>query len=391
MARRLLVALVALLLAGQVVRTAAVGALAERKPSAAETVWRDNPEVEIAAAMTAIATATRERKTVSAATFDRLLDAARKSPLSPEPFLVRGVQAQLAANDPLAEQAFAAARWRDGRSLPARYFLASHYLQVGDARRGLAEVAALARLAPNGIASVAPYVAAYARNRSAWPQLRKLFRAEPTLEEATLGALSRNAANADLVLALATPGRVGPKSAWLPGLLQSLIDAKHYAKARQTWANVARVGSDRTQPIYDPRFTDKVAPPPFNWDLTSSTVGLAERREGGGLHVIYYGQEDGALASQLLVLAPGGYRLAIRGDGRPVRPAALQWALVCAVSGGTIASVPLDQALAGEWRFTVPADCPAQWLRFAGSSGDVPQQSEATIRAVSLVPEGPNG
>jgi hypothetical protein len=390
MGRRLLVALVALLLAGQVIRTAAAAAFADSSPAAAQRVWPDHPDVEIAAAMTAIATATREGRKVADSTFAQILDSARKAPLAPEPFLVRGVQAQLAGDDRLAEDAFVAARWRDGRSLPARYFLASHYLKTGDARSGLTEVAALARLAPNGTASVAPYVAAYAGNRSAWPQLRKLFRAEPTLEDATLGALSRNAANADLVLALATPGRLGPKSAWLPGLIQSLIDAKRYAKAREAWAAVARVRLDRGQTLYDPQFTEKVAPPPFNWDLTSSTVGLAERRDGGGLHLIYYGQEDGSLASQLLVLPAGQYRMAMRGNGRPVRPEALQWTLACASSGATIASIPLDQALRGEWRFAVPADCPAQWLRLAGSSGDVPQQSEATIGAVSLLAEGPN-
>ena len=50
--------------------------------------------------------------------------------------------------------------------------------------------------------------------------------------------------------------------------------------------------------MYDGGFTDSKSHGPFNWTLTSSTIGLAEREPGGRLHVIYYGQEEGVLASE---------------------------------------------------------------------------------------------
>ena len=100
-------------------------------------------------------------------------------PLAPEPFLVRGVQAQLDGDRSLAGQAFRAAELRDGRAIPARYFLADHYFRTGDARAGLREVAALSRLVPNGVASLAPYVAAYSKDPRNWPALQGLVQVGP--------------------------------------------------------------------------------------------------------------------------------------------------------------------------------------------------------------------
>jgi hypothetical protein len=390
MTRSWIVALIAAVLGAQVVRNAIVSAFAETAPAAAERVWSGHPHVEISSGLIAIAKAARERQPANTAIFAQINDAAAKEPLAADPYLVRGVQAQLSGNLSLAEQAFRAASWRDGRSLPARYFLADLYFRKGDARNGLREVGALARLAPKGAETVAPYVAAYARNRSNWPQLRALFRSEPALEDLALVTLSNDAKNADTVLALSNPQRRGPDSLWLPGLLAHLNASAQYAKARQVWARVSRVRLDQNSLIYDPQFVRSEAPPPFNWLLASSTLGLAERQQGGGLHVLYYGQEDGALAEQLLTLPAGRYRFSSQLMGTPTNGASLQWALQCHGTNVPIASAGLDVASRG-WRFDVPATCRAQRLELVGSSSDMPQQAEARIRGVSLVLERRNG
>lgn len=388
--RRLLVGLIALLVAVQVVRNAVVQTLANRRPADAARVWKGHPDVELTAGLTAIATAARERKAVSAGAFEQILDAARKEPLAPDPFLVRGVQAQLSDNGRLAEQAYLAAKWRNGRSLPARYFLAGLYFRRGDSKRGLTEIAALARLAPDGVQSLAPYMASYAQNRSNWPQLKALFRSEPRLEQETLVVLAADSRNTDAVLALADRDRSGPSAPWLAPLLQSLVKAGQYSRARHVWASVSAVGLDRQALVFDANFAQSDAPPPFNWALTSSTVGLAERKRGAGLHVIFYGQEDGALASQLLILGPGQYRLTTTSAGTPTNADALQWRLTCLDTNAALASIPLSAALAAPWSFAVPANCPAQHLELFGSSADSPKQSEATIRSISLAAQGPN-
>src|SRR5690348_16688093 len=110
-ARRLFVGLVALLIAMQLARIAAVEALGETRPTDALRFWSGHPDAELTAGLTAIAAAARDRKPVAPGIFDQIADAARKEPLAPEPFLVRGVQAQLSGDARGAEQAFLAAEW----------------------------------------------------------------------------------------------------------------------------------------------------------------------------------------------------------------------------------------------------------------------------------------
>jgi len=386
-ARRIIVILIALLIGVQIVRNAAVLAFAGSKPEVAERVWKDHPAAEISSAMTQIAVAARNRRPVPAAAFSMIGDAARKDPLAPEPFLVRGVQAELAGKGAVVQKAFEAAQWRDPRSLAAAYFLADRYFRTGDSERGLREVAALARLAPNGPVVVGPYLAAYAANPVNWTALRNLLRANPMLADQTLTALAAHAETVPALLALADP-RSGSVT-WLPSLLNTLTAAGKYGQARAIWARMSHAQGGSDQLIYDSSFSDRTSPPPFNWTLTSSTVGLAERQPGGRLHVLFYGQEDGFLASELLLLTPGAYRLSMQLLGDPSRAHNLNWSIWCDKAGEPIASITLDAAAALGWRFEVPKACPAQWLKLSGVSGDVPQQTDITIGSLKLEKAGP--
>jgi hypothetical protein len=381
--RGLLVIAAALLVAVQVVRNAAVAALAERSPEAAARFWPGHPNAEIAVAMAEIGKAARARRPVPQWAFAKIDNAAVKAPLAPEPFLVRGVQAQLAGKHALSTQAFVAAERRDPRSLPAHYFLADHHFRTGDAGRGLREAAALARLAPGGVASMAPYLAAYAKDRATWPQLREIFASNSDLESAALGAMAGDPSNADAVIALADEGHRTPATGWVPVMLNALIQAGQYEKARTVWSAVTHVHVPE-QTVYDAGFADTNAPPPFNWELMSSAVGLAERQPGGKLHVIFYGQQDGLLARQLLILKPGSYRLTMAVGGDLQRARSLTWSIRCDGTQSPLSAVSLDVVAARPWTFTVPASCAAQWLELSGMSSDVAQQFDFTISRFQL-------
>jgi hypothetical protein len=389
MVRRLLVLIVALLVAVQIVRNAAVAELGTKSPAEAFSAWPSHPAAELALGMTEIGTAAREQKPVATATFEMIDNAAVKEPLAPEPFLVRGVQAELEGKRSLATQAFMAAEWRDPRSLPAHYFLADIFYRLGDPRRTLRQIGALARLAPEGTQTLAPYLAAYAKNRSAWPYLRELFRSNANLAGYSLTALALDPAYTDAVLALGDP-RNAVGSGWGPTLVNSLINAGQYARARAVWAETAQITLPPGLTVYDAAFADSKSLPPFNWNLISSTVGLAEREPGRRLHVIFYGQEDGVLAKQLLVLRAGAYRMTLSVAGDLPRLRAMSWSVRCDRSDKPFASIGLDAAARG-WTFTVPADCPAQWLELSGTSGDVSQQTEARISNLRLTPERSGG
>ena len=124
MLRWLIVGVLALLLGAQVVRNASVRAFGRTAPAEAARLWGAHPDVRLSQGMTAIALAAREGRPVPPGLLAEVYAVSRIAPLSSEPYLVRGVQAQLTGDTRLAEQAFLAAKWRDGRSLPARYFLA---------------------------------------------------------------------------------------------------------------------------------------------------------------------------------------------------------------------------------------------------------------------------
>ena len=389
MVRRLLILVMVLLLAVQVIRNAAVAEWADTSPASAFRAWPAHAAAELALGMTEIGTAAHEHKPVGLATFAIIDDAAVKAPLAPEPFLVRGVQAELNGDSNVAAQAFVAAERRDAALLPARYFLADIFYRAGDPRRTLEQIGALARLTPNGSETIAPYLAAYAKNRSAWPYLRDLFQSNPGLADASLADLGHDPVNADAVVALADM-RTAAGSQWAPTLVNTLVSARQYAKARAVWAATSHVRLPPDVAVYDGGFTDAKSHGPFNWILTSSTVGLAEREPGGRLHVIYYGQEDGLLAQQLIVLAPGAYRLTMAVSGNLSRAKAMNWSVRCDGTSKPFASVGLDAAVRG-WIFAVPPGCAAQWLEFSGTSADISQQAEVMISNLKLVAVRPNG
>lgn len=384
-ARAIVVVLAAGLLMVQIVRNAVVASEATRNPQRAARVWSGNPAIETSRAMAAIAQAAREGRQVPASAFAAMRLASVREPLAPEPFLVRGVQAELSGDPRTAERAFQAAQWRDPRSLSAAYFLADAYLRAGDVSRGLPQVAALARLAPGGTSAVAPYLAAYARSPRNWPALRSLFQAHPEMAGPALTELAKTASSASAVLALADLRQKAGDAPWLAPLLNSLTVAGDYGRAQAIWARATGV---RPGPyLYDASFSDKTSPPPFNWSLTSSAVGLAERQAGGRLHVVFYGRDDGILATQLLLLQPGRYRLSMQLTGDAARARSLNWSIWCDKAAEPISSVTIDAAARG-WQFTVPQGCRGQWLRLSGAAGELPQQVDVTIAGLKLEEAG---
>ena len=81
----------AALLAGvTVVRNAAVMQYAETNPQLAARAWPSHPASKLWLGLTEIGLSARQRAPVAQSTFELVWDGARKSPLAPEPFLVRG-------------------------------------------------------------------------------------------------------------------------------------------------------------------------------------------------------------------------------------------------------------------------------------------------------------
>jgi hypothetical protein len=366
--------LAACALAAMVVQNAMVAGLADSDPDTAASLWPGHPRVQIAQANRRIAAATGAGRPVDPAAFALLEDAALAAPLEPQPFIVAGIRAQLGGQAEQADRAFAAARLRDPRSLPARYFLATSRLQRGDIE-GLRDVAALTRLEPNGGKALVPYLADLARQPRAREGISTMFRSSPTLRNAVLSAMATDPGNAGIVLALG--GTADPSSApWLKTMIATLVANRRYAEARRLWE---RTAGTRYDGLFDADFRNGSALAPFNWELTSSSLGLAERRSGR-LQVIFHGQDSGTLARQLLLLGPGRYRISAPASGSD-GAGALYWVVRCDQGQGELARAAAGR---GGLVFEVPASCPAQWLELNARESDFGRQAETSIGPMRL-------
>src|SRR5687767_10233428 len=110
MARAVIVVVLALLVAVMVVRVAFVAAYASGQPARAAAFWPHHPKVIFAAGLEQVGQTAASGKAVDNAVVHRLVATAAKAPLAPEPYLVRGVEAQQAGNEALAARAFLEAR-----------------------------------------------------------------------------------------------------------------------------------------------------------------------------------------------------------------------------------------------------------------------------------------
>lgn len=376
----------ALISAFFIVRVAAVEAFAARDPARAASLWSGHPRVLLESGLAEVGETAAAGRQVNKVLIRRLIDASAKAPLAPEPFLVRGVEAQMSGNRSLALQSYLAARQRNPRSVAPRYFLADLYLKGGQTGRGLAEISVLARLVPASLPSVAPYLAAYAKTPAAAPQVRRMIQNHPPLELALLNELAADEANARLILSLWS-GRGGDEARpWQGRLLGQLVDAGRYGEARTAWARFTNISARHDQ-LFDAEFRS-AALPPFGWMLASGASGIAEPQNGGRLHIIYYGRDDLVLASQLLTLPPGRYRLTMKVDTTSPASRSLVWRVRCLPSSQPVAMLPMQQPGPAAASFSLDNSCRAQRLELSGQALEIPERAEVTVSQLRLEGDG---
>jgi hypothetical protein len=166
----------------------------------------------------------------------------------------------------------------------------------------------------------------------------------------------------------------------LSGVLMPLVGKHQFEEAYLIWTQSLPPKALATLAnIYDPDFDGRPGPPPFNWKFNQPSGGaveIAPAPGGGGeraLSIHLYEPPTDVLASQLIVLPPGHYRLAGRalaeGDGSP----GTAWSVRC--DGGAATAQISPTGAAGRWTeasavFEVPQEgCPAQWLELRSTPG----------------------
>ena len=166
------------------------------------------------------------------------------------------------------------------------------------------------------------------------------------------------------------------------GLLSRMVKEGRYQEARRVWASLLPAGSRADGAlVYDGAFRGLAGAAPFNWRLFPSAGLSVETAKSSasrksGLFVDYPVRDPATLADQLLVLPPGTYRLTARFQiTGAAAGASLGWTVRCAAGDAVLGETRQKADVATPWTalattFTVPPDCPAQWLRLGGRAGD---------------------
>ncbi|MDQ3078833.1 MAG: hypothetical protein M3R03_02405, partial [Pseudomonadota bacterium] len=259
---------------------------------------------------------------------------------------------------------------------------------------GLRHASVLSRLVPHGGSALVPAIAQYAKAPDGVSTLRRIFAGNRELGDAVLAELARDAANFDLILTLAGNGMSQADGAgapvWQALLLRSLVEKGEFARARDFWVRISKLGSAPAG-IFNPNFVKLAAPAPFNWTFGSGEAGFAEPAAGGGLQIMYYGRADAEFASQTLLLSPGSYELAMRvmrtsdGDGG----SGLAWTVSCGPGKKALLKLPIGDAenvvrpIAA--RYTVPAGCSPQTIRLTGTTREYAPSEQVTVTGLRLV------
>lgn len=315
-----------------------------------------------------------------------------RAPLMEEPFLLVGIDRLLRRDQRGAYRYLSHALTRNARSRVARLFMLELSLRRGDVKRAIADMTILSRLMPDIEGVFVPELARMAQEPKIRPTLRQMLHSDPRMLELVLNHLATKGNDPELVLQLAGGLRTASQDAgdWRQALMDALVKQGRVARARQLWAYFGGgAAGTRDNLVYDGDFEGRPGLPPFNWRLNSSNTGVAEIDKGRTLEVEYYGRADSELATQLLALAPGSYRLSFHAEGDLKGPAhRIIWRVECLDGKTTLLSLPLANiTYAGRTiatAFTVPASCPGQWLKLIGEPTEFPKNESVSIRNLKI-------
>jgi pentatricopeptide repeat protein len=384
---KLLILIAAALAVGWLAMEASVVRAFRNQPAKVQLVDPGHPDTVFRLAAEQLL---RNRGQLPAEFDSRLLEAARREPLASEPFLFLAMRALEQRDLARAERLLTEARRRNPRQRLVRLALLGTYLQTNRIPEASSEIAVLVRLVPRTSQLLVPELARLAASPQTADAVVAAVGSDPLMAQ-VLAQLARQNTDPDHLLRLARrqPRNSGDGTGWQAIMLDGLVRQGQVRRAHQVWRRLVGVSGEGAL-LYDPRFEGRPGPMPFNWTLSSSGPGVAESAPGGALDVEYFGRESASLASQLLALAPGRYRLAMRVEGDAKGDGSrIEWQIGCAPNGPALAAAtlrdisydPRDLTL----DFTVPANgCEGQWLRLQGVAAEFPATQSARISELSL-------
>jgi len=330
---------------------------------------------------------------------------AREAPLLHQPLLAHARLAAQQGRDQQAIELARGARRLQPRSVDVLRLLFVEYLRTGRVDDAVSVAQPLTALDQRQKADVARIFVLLAQDSKFAPAVALGLRRNPPWRSPFLTFAIRSPEMFDFVFhTLASPlasQSVERTNRERSTLLSAMINDRDYRRAYLAWIDFLPPQQlSRVAPIYDGSFTGEPGPRPFNWTLERNSDATAERVTDStlpgatALRISYSGQNDTAIASQILMVPPGRY--AFFATGRASAEGALAgsliWQLQCLPAGPVIELARYSTFPTGAFQTRntalVPSrDCLAQKLTLRAVRGDIATPISAEFTNLSLKPQ----
>ena len=304
-----------------------------------------------------------------------------EDPVNARAFRILGQLADSAKMPSVAEGYMHAAARRSLNESVAVYWMMQYSASQKDFEAMLYYADVILRTHPELAKLVVPLLGRLAEDKDGGAALKHLLITDPPWRSLFFSMLPTSVRDArvplDLLLALRSSPHP-PLIADLREYLQVLIYHKLYELAYYTWLQF--LAPDQLADaglLFNGNFAVAPSGLPFDWLITPGSgvtvdiVPLPEEKEGRALFVDFeQGRVEYTSVNQLVVLAPGTYRLTGRYKGQLIGPRGLKWRVACADdAAAVIGESDMIIGAAPKWRsldlsFTVPpGSCRAQFVR----------------------------
>jgi len=310
----------------------------------------------------------------------RLLRALYVEPFNAQAFELIGMLSAADGDTISASKFMQAAAGRSLRRPAALYWLLRSSLSANDIPGATDRADALLRIRPDLVSGVTPALAQIAAMPAGTERLLATLAKGPPWREKFFRELNgkTNSADAPLKLLLGLVGSDHPPAPNEIGTyLRYLIDTKNYERAYSSWLELLPPEQlDDADLLFNGEFRFRPSGLPFDWTIERShgalteVIASQEKTDMNALSIEFGGgRVDFRPVSQVLVLAPGRYRLDGISKGSLKGLRGLKWQIAC-IQQPSRALAESKAFLEGssDWSdftlsFEIPASCRAEIIR----------------------------
>jgi hypothetical protein len=330
------------------------------------------------------------------ATLARLRDEAVRRPLSAEPFFLTGASRKLKGDADGGARLVDLALRRDPRLLAARYWRMVHAVERGRVADATDAALRVISLDQSSIQTTIPILVRLTRLPASWPKIRAALPTGEAWRETYYNQLVAEKVEPSIVFSAIDAVRASsgkpPSVREQSALLASMTQKADFDRAYTAWLGwLPQDALSKVAYLYDGGFTGAPGATPFNWSFAQSNDGAAVLDREQGLRFDYSPNVSMQLATQMVLMPPGRYRLTsfstldqqISDD----IPLPVAWQVMCLPKRNIVVTMRLPNSSARKGvatTFEIPSDCVAQLLTLEGISMEFPVRAGGYVRSVAI-------